>query len=78
MISIETLLGIICTEAIEFGGLLEVPDRMDGTSEYYHSAKRKARGDYERGEEKPTGIRPPIRYKLELIRAGDGTLHWEE
>ena len=78
MISLEKLLDIVCTEAIEYGGLQEVPDRADGTVEYYHSAKRNARGEYENGEQGLREVLPPIRYDLELIEAQDGTLQWEE
>ena len=78
MIGIKTLLGIIRTEAVEFGGQLEVPDRMDGAIESYHSAKRNARHGSEGTERKPTENRAPIRHTLELIRAEDGTLKWVE
>jgi hypothetical protein len=78
MISLDILLDIVCTEAIEHGGLQEVPDRADGTIEYYHSAKRNARGEYENGEQSATGNLEPIRYDLELIRAENNELKWEE
>lgn len=78
MISIETLLAIVCTEAIEYGGLAEVPDRVDGAQESYHSMKRGARGEYEgEGRELVEGS-SPICYKLELIRTAEGKLEWEE
>ena len=78
MISIEKLLDIVCTEAIEHGGLQEVPDRADGTMEYYHSAKRQARGEYANGEPLSSEGLTPIQYDLELIASEDGTLRWEE
>jgi hypothetical protein len=78
MISLDNLLDIICTEAIEHGGLQEVPDRVDGTIEYYHSPKRNARGGYENGELRGAGTLPPIRYDLELIELTDGKLRWVE
>jgi hypothetical protein len=78
MISLDKLLDIVCTEAIEHGGLQEVPDRADGTIEYYHSAKRNARGPYEDGGQGATGNLEPISYDLELIRTEKNELKWEE
>ena len=78
MISLKKLLDIVCTEAIEYGGLQEVPDRTDGTMEHYHSPKRSARGKYENSEQSSIGNLPPIQYALKLIEDEDGTLHWEE
>jgi len=78
MISLEVLLDIIYTESIEHGGLQEVPDRADGTTDYYHARKRNARGGYQNGEQRLGGLLPPIRYDLELIEAEDGKLHWVE
>ncbi len=78
MISLDNLLDIVCTEAIEHGGLQEVPDRADGTIEYYHSAKREARGEYKNGEQIDIISLPPMRYDLELIELEDGKLQWVE
>ncbi len=77
MISRRVLLDIVCTEAIEHSGLQEVPDRSDGTAEYYHSPKRNARGDYEHGEQELLEGLPAIQYDLELIQVDD-RLEWEE
>jgi hypothetical protein len=78
MISLDNLVDIVCTEAIEYGGLQEVPDRADGTTEYYHSPKRNARGEYENGEQRDIGDLEPIRYDLELIKLKGGNLQWVE
>ena len=77
MISLQKLLDIVCTEAIEYGGLPEVPDRVDGAMENYHAAKRTARGEpdeHEAGAVQPA--LPPIQYDLELIEDERGKLHW--
>lgn len=78
MISIETLMNIICTESIEYGGLQEVPDRADGTIEHYHSLKRNARGEYKNGDQRIVKDLSPISFDLELIEDTQGRLHWEE
>jgi len=79
MISIDELVDMVCTEAILYGGLQEVPDRADGTVEHYHDPKRNARAHHnEDGAQNTRGDLPPIRYELELIESEDGTLHWEE
>jgi len=80
MISLDMLMDIICTEAIEHGGLQEVPDRADGTVEHYHSLKRNARadGELDNGEQRTTASMPPIQYDLELIESDDGTIKWVE
>lgn len=77
MISLKKLLDIVCTEAVEYGGLQEVPDRVDGAEEYYHSIKRNARGEFRNGEQAPIDL-PPIEYTLKLIEEEDGSLNWEE
>ncbi len=78
MLSIETLINIICTEAIEYGGLQEVPDRTDGTTENYHARKRNAREKYHGNEKRLEGDLPPIRFDLELIEDAEGRLRWLE
>ncbi len=75
MISINKLLDIICTEAIEYGGVQEVPDRADGTTEHYHSLKRPARSDFGNINHKNSECSQVIDYTLELIEM-DGELKW--
>lgn len=79
MISLRKLLDIVCTEAIESGGLPEVPDRVDGAMDNYHAAKQNARSEsnVEGGLESVNSL-PPIRYDLELIRDENGNLRWVE
>ena len=64
MISVENLLGIIATEAIEYGGMSEEQWRKEGCQmpERLHNLE---------------GL-PPIQYNLELLRRDDGTLYWVE
>ena len=78
MLSLRQLMDVVCTEAIVYGGLQEVPDRVDGAVEHYHSAKRNARGQYGGREHDLSGELPPIHFDLELIEGDDGTLRWEE
>ena len=78
MISLKKLLDIVCTEAIEYGGLQEVPDRVDGAMDHYHSLKRNARGESDYSESITNENLPPMRFDLELIEKEDGTLQWEE
>ena len=78
MLSLEELLNIICTEAIEHGGLQEVPEHKHGAKQYYHSAKKEARGPDESNEHHVDLPLPPIQYDLELIEDRDGAFHWED
>jgi hypothetical protein len=75
MISISRLVDIICTEALEYGGVQEVPDRSDGATESYHSQKRPARGGLENNLTGNDDRLPTVDYKLELIKV-DGKLEW--
>jgi hypothetical protein len=77
MISQQEILSIICTEAIEYGGLQEVPGHKHGARHSYHSAKRGARDRDENGS-RPNGESTGFFYPLRLIREGDGTLVWED
>ena len=78
MISLEEILNIICTEAIEHGGVQEVPDHKHGAQQQYHSPKHDARAPGENNENPLEPELPPIRYDLDLIEDSDGTLHWED
>lgn len=78
MIAIETLLNIICTEAFEHDGILEVPDHKHGAVENYSSPKRQARGVVEDGLRQSGLQRPALQYDLELLRRPDGSLDWVE
>jgi hypothetical protein len=77
MISQKEMLDIICTEAIEYGGLQEVPAQQHGGSTSFFSPKRAARAPEESNLSHPTSGSPTVVYDLRLIREKDGTLRWE-
>jgi len=78
MNSSNDLLKIICTEAAEHYGIQEVPDDKFGASQYYHSAKREARGPNKGLESVASSMLPAIDFKLELIENEDGSIDWNE
>ena len=63
MLTIDELLGIIWSEAVEHGGMTEEQWKAEGCPVSY------------RPEDKNL---PAIRYDLELIEREDGTLYWVE
>ena len=78
MLSLETLLGIVCTEAIEHGGVQEVPDNKHGAPQYYHALMRAARDAS--SDVAPSSARnlKPIQFNLELVQTKEDGLAWEE
>jgi len=64
MISVNKLLDMIATEAVEDGGTSEAELREHGLAVMEKPA--------------PAVKVPPIRYDLELIRGKDGRLYWVE
>lgn len=78
MLSYEELLNIVCSEAVEYGGLQEVPGHKHGARHSYHAAKRGAR-DSEQGQaEHAESDVPPVQYALRLVRHEDGSMQWED
>ena len=78
MISIKDLLNIICTEAVEHGGVQEVPDNKHGARAHYHSQKRPARETGPLAEQGSTDELPSIKLNLEFVELDDGTFEWVE
>ena len=78
MLNSDDLFNIICTEAIEYGGLQEVPDHKHGALQHYHSLKRDARAAEQRGDADEEDELPPIQFAVELIRHADGRYEWVE
>ena len=78
MISQKEMLDIICTEAIEHGGLQEIPGQQHGGRTSFHEAKRGARTTEENNIVNPTSECPAVQYDLRLVREPDGTLTWED
>ena len=64
MISMEKLLDMIATEAIEHGGMSEEHLQQEGYPITKHTSNKEHL--------------PPIRYDLELIKAPDGHIYWVE
>ncbi len=72
MISINDLLNIICTEALEHSGVQEVPDQQHGNTFHYHNLKRGAREADNNLESVTSKMLPPISFSLEVIEGPDG------
>ncbi|HDL18496.1 MAG TPA: hypothetical protein ENH29_05535 [Bacteroidetes bacterium] len=72
MISIDDLLNIICTEALEYSGVQEVPDLQYGSTFYYHDSKRSAREANKTSEPLTSDELPPIAFTLEVVEGTDG------
>jgi hypothetical protein len=78
MISHQEMLEIVCTEAIEYGGLQEVPWQKHGAKQSFHSAKRGARSsDVRNGDRSDTNAQA-VEYDLRLVIRSDGTLEWKD
>ncbi len=78
MISYQEMLEIVCTEAIEYGGLLEVPGHKHGAKQSFHSAKRGARGPTVCNGDRADADAPVLHYDLRLVVESDGTLEWKD
>jgi len=78
MISQKEMLNIICTEAIEFGGLQEMPGQQHGGRTMSHAAKRAGRRTQENSIAPSRSDLPSVEYDLRLIRKTDGTLQWND
>jgi|HubBroStandDraft_1064217.scaffolds.fasta_scaffold228410_2 hypothetical protein len=78
MISQKEMLDIICTEAIEYGGLQEIPGQQHGGRTSFHEAKRGARTTEENNIGHSASESPAVSYDLRLVREADGTLTWED
>ena len=78
MISQNEILNIICTEAIEFGGLQEVPGHKHGGKNSFHAAKRGARGPDDNHRVCSDSEFPTVHYALRLVKETDGTLNWKD
>ena len=78
MISQKEMLNIICTEAIEYGGVQEIPGQQHGGKTSFHAAKRGARTTDENNIGRTASDSPAVSYDLRLVREADGTLIWEE
>jgi hypothetical protein len=78
MLSEEEILDVVCTEAIEYGGLQEVPGQKHGARQSYHSPKRGARGSEQNRSGRPESDLAPAKYPLRLVRKVGGDLDWED
>jgi hypothetical protein len=78
MISQKELLNIVCTEAIEHGGLQEVPGQQHGGNTAFFAAKRPSRGGSEKHGTAAISKSPSIKYGLRLVKKADGTLEWKD
>lgn len=76
MITMKEMLGIIRTEAYEYGGIPEVPDDKHGAPQNYAAMKRDARGVFYEDSRSPSSDLPVLHYTLQLVRDEDGTLDW--
>lgn len=78
MISQQELLDIICTEAIEYGGLQEVPGHKHGSKQSFHSPKRESRGPKEPNGDNGNTVELSVNYNLRLVQEIDGSLDWKD
>jgi hypothetical protein len=78
MISQREMLDIIRTEAIEYGGLQELPSQQRGGKTSFHAAKRVSRGMGERNGRSSGSDSPKVKYKLRVTKKGDGKLQWKD
>jgi len=78
MISQKEMLNIIRTEAIEHGGLQEVPSQQHGGKTSFFSAKRPARGTEENRGSSPETDSPALECDLRLVKKADGTFEWQD
>jgi len=78
MISQKEMLGIICTEAVEFGGLQEIPGQQYGGKTSFHSAKRTARYNHDSRLKRVKVDSNSVEYGLRLIRSNNGKLEWKD
>ena len=78
MLTEEEILKVICTEAIEYGGVQEVPGQKHGARHSYHSPKREARGPEQNRSGRSEPDLPPAQYPLRLVRLADGQLEWQD
>lgn len=76
MISQKEMLNIIRTEAIEHGGVQEVPAPQHGGTNSFHSPKRPARGTQEMLEPGPAAQPPAMQCDLRLVRKANGSFEW--
>ena len=76
MIEIHNMLNIVCTEAVEDGGIPEVPDHVHGIAPNYWAPRRDARAAHvEEPRRKPENL-PTFQYNLELVQDEDGKVRW--
>ncbi len=78
MISQKEMLDIICTEAIEHGGVQEIPGQQHGGRTSFHDPKRGGRSTGENNTGRSGGDTPSVPYDLRLVREADGALTWED
>ena len=78
MISQKEMVDIILTEAIEYGGLPEVPSQQRGGKTSFHAAKRASRGMGERNGRSAASNARKVRYNLRVVRKRDGTPQWKD
>ena len=78
MNNIRDILGMICSEAIEHGGIPEVPDNKHGAKNRYHSEKREARKSGSKNGSDKSDDSEKIDFRLKVVEDEDGTLEWIE
>jgi len=76
MISLESLLNMICTEAIEYGGLQEIPERTDGIRENFSVQKHYAREHIDTIDTRENVKLPTMVFPYVIRRGQDGELDW--
>lgn len=78
MISHKDMLNIIYTEAIEFGGLPEIPGHKHGAKVSYHAPKRLGRGPFATKGRSLNTKNAELHYKVRVVRKANGSVAWED
>lgn len=78
MISQKEMLNIVCTEAVEYGGLQEIPGQQHGGRAAFHSAKRQSRRTEEAAGIRRKSKSRRMTYQLRLVKKANGKVEWED
>jgi hypothetical protein len=78
MISQKDMLNIICTEAIEHGGVPEISGLQQGGRVAFHAPKRPSRGSPQNCGSAPESESHKLNYTIRVVKKVDGTFKWED
>ena len=76
MNSRSDILGMVCSEALEYGGVQEIPEHKHGTQHNYFSKKRSARTSDSIYSKNGKQKHKSVKISLKLIRNENGKIQW--